>query len=161
MLTVLADALPFPSKRYQAVLLFGLILLGVGLLAFRSIDDLDYGIHIGTGRWILQNGRVPTTDPFTWSIPEHSYVAYHWAFQALAAGLYGELGDLGPVLMRFVLIVLTALTITWTLSTRRVDAVIGGACALLALVTAELRFAVRPELFTYFFLALTMLVLDR
>ena len=63
MLTVIADALPLPSKRFQAVLLLGLITLGVGLLAFRSIDDLDYGIHVGTGRWIIQHGRVPLTDP--------------------------------------------------------------------------------------------------
>jgi tetratricopeptide (TPR) repeat protein len=161
MLTVISDALPLPSKRFQAVLLLGLIILGVGLLAFRSIDDLDYGIHVGTGRWIIQHGRVPITDPFTWSIPEHAYVAYHWAFQVLAAGLYARLGDLGPVLMRFVLILCTALTIARTLFNRRVDLVIGGACALLALVAAELRFAVRPELFTYLFLALTAFVIDR
>ena len=161
MLNVLADIIPIPSRRLQAVSIVGLVLLVVGLFAFRSIDDLDYGIHIGTGRWILQNGRVPITDPFTWSIPEHTYIAYHWAFQVLAAGLYEQLGDLGPVLMRFVLIVCTALAMTWTLITRRVDVAIGGACGLLAVVASELRFAVRPELFTYLFLALTMLVLDR
>lgn len=161
MLTLIADALPLPSKRSQAISLVGLVLLGVGLLAFRSIDDLDYGIHVGTGRWILQHGRVPITDPFTWSIPEHTYVAYHWAFQALVAVLYGKLGDLGPVLMRFVLILCTAVTILLTLMARRVDVVIGATCTLFALVAAELRFAVRPELFTYLFLALTSLALAR
>ncbi len=161
MLTVIADALPLPSKRFQAVSLVGLVLLGVGLLAFRSIDDLDYGIHIGTGRWILQHGRVPVTDPFTWSIPEHTYIAYHWAFQVLAAWLHQKMGDAGPVAMRFVLILCTAFAVARTLVSRRVDLVVGATCALLALVAAELRFAVRPELFTYLFLALTALVLDR
>lgn len=153
--------LPIPSRVRQGRILCGLLMLATALLAFRSIDDLDYGIHIGTGRWILKNGKVPTTDPFTWSIPEHLYVAYHWGFQVVAAFLYEKCGHLGPVLLRFGVILITALALVKSLVIRNVDLVIAGLCGLLALVAGELRFAVRPEIFTYLFLALTLMIVDR
>jgi len=161
ILKSLSQELPFPEARVQGRWLFYILIVATGLLAFRSIEDLDYGIHIGTGRWILQHGTVPTTDPFTWSIPEHLYIAYHWGFQVVAAALYEKFSHLGPVLLRFALVLLTALALARNLMTRRVDPVVGGLCGLLVLVAAELRFAVRPELCTYLFLALLILALDR
>jgi hypothetical protein len=155
-----SEALPLPSRGTQGGWLVGVLMVATALLAFRSIDDLDYGIHVGTGRWILQNGRVPSTDPFTWSIPEHVYIAYHWGFQVIVAGLYERLGHLGPVLLRFALVLLTAAALVGSVVARKVDVVLAGVCGLLALVAAEVRFAVRPELFTYLFLALLMLTLD-
>lgn len=155
-----SKALPLPSSGAQGRLLLGVIMAATALLAFRSIDDLDYGIHVGTGLWILKNGKVPTTDPFTWSIPEHLYIAYHWGFQVIAAALYEKFGHLGPVLLRFVLVLCTAGALVASTVVRRVDVVVAGVCGLLALVAAELRFAVRPELFTYLFLALLLMSLD-
>ena len=157
----LSKSLPLPSLKVQGRVLVVVLMIAVALLAFRSVDDLDYGIHIGTGRWILKNGRVPTTDPFTWSIPENLYVAYHWGFQVLAAALYEKFSHLGPVLLRFVIILLASAALVASVVVRRLDVVVAGLIGLLALVAAELRFAVRPELFTYLFLALLMLSLDR
>lgn len=155
------EELPLPSRGTQGRILCGLLMLATALLAFRSIDDLDYGIHIGTGRWILKNGKVPTTDPFTWSIPEHLYVAYHWGFQVVAAFLYEKFSHVGPVLLRCGVILLAAVAIVKSLVIRNVDLVIAGLCGLLALIAGELRFAVRPEIFTYLFLALALMILDR
>lgn len=156
-----SQALPLPSRGVQVRALVVVLMAATALLAFRSIDDLDYGIHLGTGRWILKNGKVPTTDPFTWSIPENLYVAYHWGFQVIAAALYEKFSHLGPVLLRFFLVLCTAAALAMSVAARRLDVVVAGCCGLLALVAAELRFSVRPELFTYLFLALLMLALDR
>lgn len=155
------QGLPLPSRDALGRIVSALLLLATALLAFRTIDDLDYGIHIGTGRWILRNGKVPTTDPFTWSIPEHIYIAYHWGFQVIAAVLYDRFSHLGPVLLRFGLIMVTAVALVRSVAVRNVDPIIAGLCGLLALVAGELRFAVRPELFTYLFLALVLVTLDR
>jgi hypothetical protein len=53
--------------------------LTVGLL----IDELpfvdnDYWWHLATGDWILDNGRVPTTDPFSWTFYGRDWIAHEW-----------------------------------------------------------------------------------
>jgi tetratricopeptide (TPR) repeat protein len=141
--------------------LAALLLLATGLLAFRSVDDLDYGIHVATGRWILANGEVPRLDPFTWTLGDHPYVAYHWGFQVVLASLEGALGTLGPVLLRWALVVGTALFLLGTLRRRRVEPGLAAAIGLLALVAAEWRFAVRPELMTDLGLAALLWLLER
>ncbi len=161
--TKISEALPLPPRGAQGRWLVAVLMVATALLAFRSIDDLDYGIHVGTGRWILQNGRVPSTDPFTWSIPEHVYIAITGAFRSSSRGSTRD-WTIWPVLLRFALVLLTAAALVGSVVARKVDVkvdvVIAGVCGLLALVAAEVRFAVRPELFTYLFLALLMLALD-
>lgn len=141
-------------------LALGIVLLAA-LLSFRSIDDLDYGIHVATGRWMLANGTVPTTDPFSWSFSSHAYIAYHWGFQVLVAALDDSMGLIGPVLLRSLLVVATAAAVVGSCRTRHVDPLIGAVCGLLAVIAAEWRFSIRPELFSNLFIACTVLVLDR
>ena len=143
----------------NTLLLLGLLTLAA-LLSFRSIDDLDYGIHIATGRWIIKNGAVPTTDPFSWSFAQHAYIAYHWGFQILVATLESTFGTIGPVLMRCVMILSTALVIARSLKIRSVDPLIGVMCGVLAIIATEWRFSLRPELFSNLLIALTVLVIE-
>ena len=55
--------------------------------------------HIATGRWIVRNGSVPTTDPFSWwAAPLNKpWVALEWLFGLIAYGVYWvvELAILG------------------------------------------------------------------
>lgn len=135
-------------------------LLFAALLSFRSIDDLDYGIHMATGRWILKHGTVPETDPFSWSFSHHAYIAYHWAFQVLIAYLDSILGLLGPIILRCLLILGTCLAVWKSLKTRGIEPLIGVSLALLAIIAAEWRFSIRPELFSNLLIACTVLSLD-
>ncbi len=47
-------------------------------LALQPAVDPDLGWHLGTGRWIIENGRVPLTDPFSWSVPGRRWIAHEW-----------------------------------------------------------------------------------
>jgi tetratricopeptide (TPR) repeat protein len=156
----MTDPLQPAAKRLHIILIAGALLLAA-ILSFRSIDDLDYGIHIATGRWILQNGAVPTTDPFSWSFSSHAYIAYHWGFQVILAWLEGVLGLWGPVGLRCLLVTMTGLAVAWACRVRRVDPLIAVLCGVLAIVAAEWRFAMRPELFSNLLLVLTVLALDK
>ena len=63
----LASASPGPSLRLSLSLLLGGIL--GALSAMRGIFDPDYFWHVATGRLILETGRIPIVDPFsfTWA----------------------------------------------------------------------------------------------
>jgi hypothetical protein len=144
---------------YLPALTWGIILLAA-LFSFRSINDLDYGIHIATGRWILDNGEVPLKDPFSWSFSGHSYIAYHWGFQVIAAYFERLCGTLGPVLLRTTLVTLAALIIAKTLLNRKASSLVAISVGFLAVIVAEWRFSIRPELFTDLLLAATVLLVD-
>lgn len=144
---------------HTELLSVGLVLL-VGLFSYRSIYDLDFGIHLATGHWILRHNSVPSTDPFSWSFSHHQYIAYHWGFQALAALCDKFFGLAGVLGLRTILLVATALAILKTCMGRGVNSGVAILCGLLGLIVMEWRFSIRPELFTNLGLAVTVMLLE-
>jgi len=139
-----------------------LVLLGLtSALAWRSIVDVDVGLHLAGGRWIADHGWVPGADPFTWTLGDRAYVAYHWAFQLGLHAIEGLAGATGLAALRFVLVLGTALLLLDVLRLRRVGALAGAVTALLALFTSEWRFTLRPELVSWVLAASTLAVLER
>ncbi len=66
------------------------IALGLGLpfglgTAPSIFRDGDVSWQVAAGKWILRNGRIPTTDPFSYTVFGHRWVAMEW----LAEILYG------------------------------------------------------------------------
>ena len=55
--------------------------------------------HIGAGRWILAHARVPTHDPFSFTMHGAPWVAQEWGAEVLMAWVYGMAGWSGLVLM--------------------------------------------------------------
>lgn len=51
----------------------------------RLLLDGDTYWHIATGRWILARQAVPTTDPFSHSLPQAPWVAHEWLSEVLLA----------------------------------------------------------------------------
>ena len=121
--------------RARAVLIAMLALMA--LLSWRTIEDVDFGIHMASGRWIAENGRVPSTDPFTWTVADHDYVAYHWLFQVALYGSDQLLGGWGPTALRFILLLATFLLLADILRMRGAEPVLIAPCALLAILGSE------------------------
>ena len=44
--------------------------------------------HLLTGLHILHSGHVPTTDPYSWTMHGHSWVAQEWGYEVLLALAY-------------------------------------------------------------------------
>jgi hypothetical protein len=57
--------------------------------------DLDYWWHLEYGRWILNNGRLPVADEWSWTAAGQPYVLTQWGgevIMALADGVAGPYG---------------------------------------------------------------------
>lgn len=63
-------------------------LLLAGLIAFwvQIYMDGDTGWHLGAGKWILAHGTVPTTDPFSHTMPGKAWTAHEWLAEVLMVG---------------------------------------------------------------------------
>src|SRR5262245_40737619 len=83
------------------------LMLLLALLAWRSVVDVDVGIHLAGGRWIAEHGAVPGLDAFTYTVSDHAYVAYHWLFQLALHASERMAGATGMAALRFVLLTAT------------------------------------------------------
>lgn len=147
--------------RFQGSVATGSVLTLLGVLAWRSIGDTDLGIHLAGGRWIAEHLRVPSHDPFTFTVSDHAEVAYHWLFQLGAHMLYERAGALGLVVARWILLMGTGLLVADLLRLRRVSALSGAVVGVGAVLASEWRFTLRPELASWALAAATLWVVER
>lgn len=61
----------------------------------KIFKDGDTSWHVATGRWIIAHGRVPTSDPFSFTMPGHPWVAHEWGADLLFAAAFGLAGFAG------------------------------------------------------------------
>jgi hypothetical protein len=58
--------------------------LGIGTVA-AVFRDADTSWHIAAGNWILAHGRIPTSDPFSFSAAGHPWIATEWLAEVIFA----------------------------------------------------------------------------
>jgi hypothetical protein len=78
------DGLDAHAPALQALL----PLLFAALIAFavQIYMDGDTGWHLGAGKWIIANLAVPTTDPFSHTMPGKAWTAHEWLAEVLMVG---------------------------------------------------------------------------
>ena len=62
-----------------------LLCLSVAMLSalLSPLSDPDLPMHLRTGAWILEHGRVPLTEPFAWTRAGAPFYAYSWLPEVL------------------------------------------------------------------------------
>jgi len=133
-----------------------------GLFAFSPLSDFDTWWHLRTGQLILQEGRIPTTDPFSYTAEGRPWVSDDWLTEVVFYGFF-RLGGADA------LVVLQTVLAGLGLSLAAAAALVGpGAVAripatalgvLLAAPILAIRAVARPHMFTVAFLGLTLLLL--
>ena len=77
------------------------VLYSLPLIALcQPVLDPDIWWHIRTGRWVVENHRVPATDPFSSFGSGRHWVAYSWLFEVLVSGCHRLFGLVGIWVLR-------------------------------------------------------------
>jgi hypothetical protein len=140
---------------------FAVLLVLAAAFAWRTLADIDVGLHLAGGRYLFEHGAVPRMDPFTWTVGDHAYVAYHWLFQALLYGTDRIAGATGMVVLRTLLVGAAVVGLADVLRTRGVSPMNAAWLGVLGLLAVEWRFSLRPELLSWVFAAAMLAVLER
>jgi hypothetical protein len=74
--------------------IFALALGGVliGITVTKGVQDPDYFWHVTAGQWIVDNGRVPNTDPFSFTWAGQPWTPHEWLSEVLMFWLVDGLG---------------------------------------------------------------------
>ncbi len=121
----------------------------------RGISGNDFWWHIKVGEWIVENGRVPTSDIFSWYGIEQSlpWTAHEWLAEVILYAVYAALGGVGVYALSFAAAAAMCALLLSVISDRldRNPLVSGLYLALFSVLTS-LFFYGRPHLFSYFLL---------
>jgi hypothetical protein len=151
---------PRPAEDRSARLPVVCLLLFAAVAGTVRLKAYDLFWHLAGGRWILEHGALPRTDPFRFTSRDVPWVDHEWLFQVVVAGLERVWGLPSLVVGLAVLVVaLAALLFT---SLRREGALAAGAAlvVLVAVLGARGRFFLRPELASLFLLPVSISLLQ-
>lgn len=63
------------------------------------LADADTYWHLAAGRWIIEHGAVPMSDPFSHSMPQAPWTAHEWLSEVVLAQVHGLAGWGGLVFL--------------------------------------------------------------
>jgi tetratricopeptide (TPR) repeat protein len=146
---------PRDGLAYAALAAVALLALA---LCVRTITETDLGFHLRAGEWMLENGRWPAGDLFTYTVNGRPYNDSHWLFQVLFA-LINRLSGAAGLVAAQTLLILSAFTLAAAAAwTQPRPPLALAALLLLGVLASEIRFTPRPELVSWVLLALTLLI---
>ncbi len=155
----LQSLLPSVPRAVDLVLV-GLLLTASFLLGCCELYDGDVWWHLAGGYWILEHGRAPGPDPFTFGSADQVWVDLNWLFELVLAFLYDH-GGLAAIILLIATLGTAALLTAWSARQRSWPVVLGLVGWVPGLVLMSSRFLPRPEVFTLLFLAVFLAVIWR
>ncbi|MDZ4242131.1 MAG: hypothetical protein U1D99_04825, partial [Candidatus Omnitrophota bacterium] len=128
-------------------------------MANLEIKDLDLWLHIGTGRYIVENGFVPSQDVLSCTIAGKDWVNHEWLFQVLIYWIDKFWGPDGLIFMQVLLVTVTmAVLLLLGYNNEKQLGVIF--CLLLVSLIYHGRFTIRPDLYSLLFFALFIYIMS-
>lgn len=144
----------------RARFLLVLVTLAVLATALTPIRSWDYFWHLSTGEWILRNGGLPATDPFSIGSDDRPWIDGAWLFQAGLAVLH-RAGSHALVSVSRAIITALLFALVFLITARRCDEWIALLMSALASWGAWARLDARPETAGIVCATLAVLLLQR
>ena len=127
------------------------------------LSDGDTGWHIRTGETILGTGRVPVTDPYSFSRAGQPWFAWEWLADVVMAATWRWRGLAGVAVLSGAVLALAATALVGRMLRRGSGLWIALGAALVAVSASSAHYLARPHVFSILFytLALWILAEDR
>ena len=145
--------------RVLTACLHGLALLGVFTIALSSLTEFDFWWYLKSAEIILRTRSVPATDPFSYTAAGRPWINHMWASQLAVLALWRSGGALLLIVLKGLMVTATFAVTLLTMRRRGVPPVVGAAVTLVAAWAGWQFWDVRPQLVTYFLLAVFLYLL--
>ena len=124
------------------------------------LGDGDTGWHIRTGDWMLQNGRIPVADFFSFSKPGEEWFAWEWLWDGAFSWLE-KAGGMAAVLLVSVLVICFSSALVYGITKNKSrNSIVSLVISLVAMCAASFHWLARPHIFTFLFTAIFYQFLD-
>ncbi len=127
-------------------------------LALRRLDDFDTWWHLASGRWIVNNHTIPTTDTLSFTVPDHPWINLQWLFDVILY-LLQSIGGADLLVITSAAAFTTAVWMLMRNLRQWLDEVSASILCLWAILIAEERFLIRPEMVSFILLQAVLWIL--
>jgi hypothetical protein len=127
--------------------------------AIHRIEDFDVWFHLAAARLMVATGSWPASNTFALTAPDFPWIDLHWIFQLLLYGAWSIAGENGAIGLAAALMAITSLVL-YGLARRYVPPLLAAFLIALALAISFPRFVPRPELLSFLYFAVYLVVLE-
>jgi tetratricopeptide (TPR) repeat protein len=155
--------LAFPSRPGRQLIdgaLLALLVVTAFLLGCYEMGDSDIWWHLRGGEWVLEHGRAPRLDPFTFGSADKVWVDIHWGYEVILALAY-RAGGAGALVVLGASVGAGAFLACLLARRREWPAAVAVLCWAPALVLLAFRLDPRPEIFSLLYIGAYLAVLCR
>lgn len=147
------------AERLSArTLLLGGVMIVILALFIGGIQDPDFWWHLRIGRWMVENGRLPSHDLFTFTVPDHVWTDHEYLTEMLMWMVYAATGTFG-LSVAFGVITWSGFWILYRQVRRRPFVIVGLGLALAAIAGAPI-WGPRAQMITFALTCLELYWLD-
>jgi len=140
--------------KYLRFIALALLFVFLGLLLVHSLGSInqDIGRHLKLGQIIWETKSVPKTNLFSFTEPDYPFINHHWLSEVVFYLLFGIIGLKGLIIFKAAVV-----AVSFWLIYKAADKKTGSwpflVSAPLGMLVFLNRSDVRPEIFSYLFLA--------
>ena len=98
-MTATAEADRRLGAQFLLVWIVPVVVIAAVSFAPPILGDADTFWHLAAGRWIIDHGQVPRTDPFSFTFAGRPWVAHEWLSEVIMAGAFRLCGWSGVMLL--------------------------------------------------------------
>ena len=146
------------EKILKYLLILSFFILVLVFLIF-PLTDLDIWMHLVTGKYILENFTIPTSDIYSYTAFGHPWIDHEWLSQIIFYSFYQLGGANALIILRIILFLLIFYAFFAVLS-KKTNYFLALLTSLLVLLVSHERFFLRPETFTLLFVLIYIFILD-
>ena len=118
-------------------------------MAVEEVHNYDIWWHLKTGQWILETGKIPHADPFTFTTPGAPWRPHYWLSDLFFASVL-RIGTINGLILLKAVVIATAFLMVFRLMVRqRINPFLAAGLVLLAVYIAQFRFLLRPHIFMF------------
>lgn len=151
----------FPKKILKALPFICPVVILLVLTCTPGISfSEDLGRHLLLGRIIIENGLVPKTNFLTYTYPDFPFINHHWLSQVILYVFHSWVGLNGLIIIKMLLMTFSLGLAMLVIPVKRHQWILWLTSILSAVILAY-RAHIRPELCSFIFIALLLLIFEQ
>jgi hypothetical protein len=146
---------------FDIIFVIWVVVIPVGFGSRLINSDGDTARHLRLGEMILQQGHLPHTDTFSFTMAGKPFIAFEWGSEAVFALAYRLAGLPGVAVLAGLVLALTYALVARFLIRRGGDPLLAYFVSMGAAVLSAAHWLARPHLFTMLAVVLLLELLER
>ena len=138
-----------------------IIALTAGYFVFYPLTDPDIFWHLASGREILSGRQLLFSDPFSFSLPNASWIDLHWFYQISVYLAYKTGGYYNLLIFNSIILFVSFTIMTHAVSNKKSKEILSSLLFCIFIFQLRYLLPVRPIVFTLLYMSVFIYMLER